>query len=221
MEIIGRLEKLNDSIDFLKYLMPNNSYLSSRDSPYSATCIRPPPISQKVENKFNGFRKTLYDNLEKKTQQPFRTNIPINTKYLTLKKTLVTHHDNQACNECFCVKDRSKSKTKFSDIKSSHSSAQKKIKPLNIDNEMCGKTSKIKTPTLVNKNFSTFSTNNKIYQSNSSFTSNRFCAKNVDLVRLKLNAKIPQFNQEFNTSINEKSHLKFEQRKILNQIYYI
>lgn len=221
MEIIGTLKKLNDSIDCLKFLIPNNLYLSYNDNPYSATSIRPPPISHKLENKFNGLRKTLYDNLEKNTQKPMRTNIPINTKYLTLKKNPVSHHNNQHCDECFCVPDRSKSKTKTSDNKFSTSSAQKKIKQINIDNGMSVKPTKIKTPTLVNKNFSTFSTNSKIYQSNTIFTSSRFCSKNVDLVRLKLNGKIPQLNQELNSSVNEKSHLKFDQRKILNQIYYI
>lgn len=218
MEILETLEKLNDSIDFLKLLVPSNSTGSSYDNYCCASPSKPSPINQRLETKFNGLKKTPYDNLEKKPQNLQRTNIPINTKYLTLKRncTLINHQSNQTFEEYYRMKERSKSKTKLPDTRPV-SSAHNKARLANIDNGISGKPPKIRTPTLVNKNFSTFSTNSKVYHSNNTFTNSRFCSKNVDLVRLKLNGKIP----EYSSSINEGSHLKFDDRKILNQIYYI
>lgn len=222
MQIMDTLEKLNDSIEFLKLLVPSPSHsnLSSYDNDFTPLCTKPPPITYRHQTKLIGQKKSLYDNGEKKPQHLQRTNIPINTKYLTLKRncTLVSDQSKHGCDDYYRMQEKSKSKTKFFDSRPSQvSSSQNKVRLTNIDNGTSGKTSKIRTPTLVNKNFSSFSSNNKIFQTNNSYTNSRFNSKNVDLVRLKLNAKIP----EYSSSINEKSHLKFDDRKILNQIYYI
>ncbi|CAF0983514.1 unnamed protein product [Brachionus calyciflorus] len=229
MEIMDNLEKLSDSIDCLKILIPLNSnnypFQNNFNSPgYTLTSKPPPPSSHKIERKLNNsnnLKSIQIENLEKKTHSSFRTNIPINSKYLTLKRncTLISNQSsNQNTSPNSKNRDRSKSKTRFTEIKQTTSATLNASTRLNnfLENTISfsTKTTKIKPPSQINKNISTLTTNinnNKVYNSSSKFSD-----RTIELVRLKINSQSP----ESNCKNIKHCHLKFDnEKKVLNQLY--